>query len=88
MVCVFFSRYLLLINNDIVCTRHFVQYIIIPYSSSSDGPIAIYRDDLPEEYVAYWVVEFASSQYLAISSGPDTGRLRCFLITLHCRQNT
>ena len=32
------------------------------------APTAIYRDDLSSDYVAYWVVEFNSSQYAVVSA--------------------
>ena len=44
--------------------------------------MAIYRDDLPLDYVAYWLAELNSSHYIAISSGPETGMLA--VIMLYC----
>jgi len=44
-------------------------------SFSAGGPVAIYRDDLASDYAAYWMVEFNSSQYIVVSSGPETGML-------------
>ena len=38
-----------------------------------DVPAAIYRDDLALDYVAYWLVEFNSSQYAVVSAGAQTG---------------
>ena len=38
-----------------------------------DVPAAIYRDDLSSNYVAYWLVEFNSSQYAVVSAGAQTG---------------
>ena len=38
-----------------------------------DVPAAIYRDDLASDYVAYWLVEFNSSQYAVVSAGAQTG---------------
>ena len=43
------------------------------FSFLLDGPAAIYRDDLSSNYVAYWLIEFNSSQFVVTSSGPDTG---------------
>ena len=46
------------------------------------GPVAIYRDDLPLDYVAYWLVELNSSHYITISSGPETGMLAVIVLNL------
>ena len=43
------------------------------FSFLLDGPAVIYRDDLSSDYVAYWLVEFYSSQFVVTSSGPNTG---------------
>ena len=70
-----------IVSSSLACN---CQLFVIPLYSTKRScfipcvvgqPVAIYRDDLPSDYVAYWLVEFNASQYIALSSGSKTGML-------------